>query len=415
MITMTSRKVQSACNHFRVRERGFVLTIELMLIITVLIIGSFVGLVAIRDALVKRYVNEQSRESYVSDANGRMLGKAVDYDEHEAPRVPYIDRTAPAGADGIQRNYRALIGIRDDRFTSREAVYYENPDCTGIPCIKSPSNELADSKDVGGDVNSGVTGYIYALQGGPTYAIGRSPDGIQGYLYREAPQACPISPREIQSRYISQKVVTGSPCEPLTRNTGNSATAGAYVSDAYTDCLVGVDTSLGITNLCSCPDGFNDQGDILTNFTPQIDALLNTTVSSVNTTLSLSGISISTPDVGTLCCPAGSVLSDENLVETVVFNVLDYTLRQLNLAPTLLEPVLSIIEPLSGTPVCVDGSANSSGYGGGNLILRLAEPVPSAEDPAQNALEPFQAPFGVNLPADASEDNWYYIPPDGEG
>lgn len=397
------------------RQKGFVLTIELMLIITVLVIGSFVGLVAIRDALVKRYVNEQSRESYVSDANGRVLGKAVDYDEHEAPRVSYIDRTVAAGADGIQRNYRALIGIRDDRFTSREPVYYENPDCTGTPCIKSPSNELADSNGIAGDVNSGATGYIYALQDGPTYAIGRSPEGVQGYLYRETPQACPISPQDIQSRYISQKVVTGSPCEPLTRSTGDSGTSGAYVADAYTDCLVGVDTSLGITNLCACPEGFNDQGDILTNFTPQIDALLNTTVSTVNTTLLLTGVSIAPPDVGTLCCPVGSVLSEESLVETVVFNVLDYTLRELNLAPTLLESVLSILEPLSGTPVCVEDSANGSGYRGGNLVLQLAEPVPSADDSAQNALEPFQAPFKVNLPADARADSWYYIPPDGEG
>ncbi len=412
---MTSQKAQASRKSYLARERGFVLTIELMLIITVLVIGSFVGLVAIRDSLVKRYVNQQSRESLVSDSNGRVLGKAIDYDEHEAPRVPYIDRTVPVDAGSIQRNYRVLIGVRDDRFTSREPVYYENPDCTGTPCIKSPSNELADSRDVGGDVNSGVTGYIYALQDGPTYAIGRSPDGIQGYLYRETPQACPITPENIQSRYISQKVVTGSPCEPIARDGGTSNTAGAYVADAYTDCLVGVDTSLGITNLCSCPQGFNDQGDILTNFTPQIDALLNNTVTTLNGELALSGVSISTPDVGTLCCPAGSVLSEENLVETVVFNVLDYTVRELGLPPLALEPVQAILEPLSGTPVCVEDTQNSSGYDGGNLILQLAEPVPSANDSTQNALEPFQAPFSVNLPADASEDSWYYIPPDGEG
>jgi hypothetical protein len=246
----------------RVKQKGFIITIELILISTVLVIGTFVGVVAIRDALFKQYIQKQSRDVYVTDSDGRVLGKAIDYDEHEAPRIPYIDRTVePASPDPAHRNYRALIGIRDDRFTSREPVYYDGANCTGTPCIKAPSDETADNVGIDNLSATGAVGYIYKLQDGPTYAIGRSPDGIKGYLFRETANSCPVSPELIQSRYISQKVVTGSPCEAVSVGTGGGD--GDFVADADTSCLVAADDPLGLIPDCTCPAGFTDQNDVL--------------------------------------------------------------------------------------------------------------------------------------------------------
>ena len=84
-------------------KAAFVITLELILLVTILFIGTLVGIVAIRDALIKRYVSQQSQVTVVVDAEGRLLGEAVGFDEHDAPRLFYIDRTQST-------NYRTLIG-----------------------------------------------------------------------------------------------------------------------------------------------------------------------------------------------------------------------------------------------------------------------------------------------------------------
>ena len=139
------------------RQGGFIITVELLLIATILVIGSIVGVIAIRDALVKRIAQQRSQAVLVIDDSGRVLGEALGFDEHEAPLVSYIDRTVPPAApDPDHRNYRALIGVRDDRFTTREPVYYSGENCTGTPCMKLASDEDTDSIGYDGIAGTGV-------------------------------------------------------------------------------------------------------------------------------------------------------------------------------------------------------------------------------------------------------------------
>jgi len=333
------------------KQAGFIITLELLLILTILGIGLFVGLVAIRDALIKYQVSKQSQEIYVSDGNGTLLGKSIGFDLHEAPLVFYIDRSiAPLAPDPLHKNYRALIGVRDDRFTSREPVYYTEPNCQGQPCIKRPSAEIPDNRGVDALPGTGSVSYLYAIQGGPTYAIGRSPQGIPGFLFRQGADACPVD--EITaltgSRYMSQKVEHGEPCEspyqlPIPVGEVPRLCDGEFAGGLLcpqtgpTACgsVPGVD---GAPDACGCPVGYYDAG----------------------ASLGLIG----------QCCPNG------------------YTLEASGL--------------LGLDPTCT----------GGGLVTAVSVPDPNNAD--QNALEQFTFPFSVNLPGDTSSQNWEYILPHGE-
>lgn len=377
------------------RQRGFVLTIELLLITTILVIGTFVGIVAIRDALFKQAQLKQSRSTTVVDANGARLGVALDFDEHDAPRIPYIDRTvAPLAPDPDHRNYRVLISVRDDRFTSREPLYYSGENCSGTPCIKSTSDEVSDNRGADNIAGSGAVSYLNALQGGPNYAIGASPDRIKGYLFRETAQACPVEVDEIRSRYISKKVVAGSPCEPFSIDNN---------IPADTRCLV------NLVQDCSCPAGSTSQGEIVENYLPLVDALLNTTLGALSLLVPALPSSV---DIGTLCCPVGTVLEeDNNLVNALVYTALSSVIDPLPLGPITEGLVNEILDPLYGEPRCVSA-----------VSLRSAEEVTTLANPNQNALAPFSAPFSVNLPSDLAGQNGgsgggdlRYIPPGPEG
>ncbi len=392
-------------------QGGFIITIELILITTILVIGSLAGLVSIRDALIKRMAHQQSQDITVYDATGRALGKAVGFDEHEAPLLPYVDRTVPPLApDPLHRNYRALLGVRDDRFTSREPVYYDGANCTGTACIKAPSDEAADNTGLSGLNNTGAVGYLYGLQGGPTYAVGRSPDGIKGYLYRSTAAACPIAPENIRSRYLSQKVVTGSPCEARSATTTTTTTGGGTTTTtttpADTSCLV--DAGLG---LCSCPDGYVDQGDVLALYTTEIDAAYNDAITGLPNAMTVPVVT-----VGTVCCPSpGTLIDDGNIPNAVVYNLLTAALADQTKFTSQVERALAPYsgELLCGVPVTEPPGEVTTETDWGNLVTVAAEEVMDPNDPLSNALDGFVAPFQVNLPANMSEDSWISTPPDG--
>lgn len=193
----------------RKSQSGFILTLELMILMTVLGIGLLIGFISVRDAVFKYYIVEQSKEIFVSDANDVNLGRSIGFDEHEAPLLVFVDRSQT-------ENFRSLLGVRDDRFTSREPVYYTLPNCQGDPCMKLPSDEDADSQGIDFLPNTGSVSYLYALQGGPTYGVGAGNDNrVKGALYRSGAQSCPVDllASPIGSRWMSQKVVSGEPCE----------------------------------------------------------------------------------------------------------------------------------------------------------------------------------------------------------
>jgi len=366
-------------------QKGFVLTLELILITTILLLGSITS------------------EMLVSDGNNRVLGKVLGFDEHEAPLIPYVDRSLPPLApDPAHRNYRALIGIRDDRFTSREPLYYEGPNCAGDPCIKVASDEVSDSRGTDGIRATGAVSYIYALQGGPTYGIGRSADGIRGDLFRSTPAACPIAPASIQSRYLSQKVVSGSPCEAFSIS----------AEDADTSCLVSVNPGSipaplqpeeTAVSCASCPSGFESQGDVLDRYQKDVKK-------SAKDALSILGLNKVNITLGDICCPEGSQLSEESdLASALTYAAIDEALTQIGVDLSSNSAAIETLAVIGITPGPIQCSASIS--------LRAAEPVLDPNDPARNTLDQFVAPFKLNLPPTQSnaDDQWVYIPPDGEG
>ena len=380
-------------------QQGYILTIELILIITILIIGSIGGVILVRDALIKRHQTKVDNQITVVDANNTPLGIAVSFDEHQAPLIFYTDR-------GANSTYRALIGIRDDRFTSREAVYYDAPNCQGNPCLKGLSDEATDSQGVSKLNNTGNVSYINALQQGPNYAIGQLGNTVIGQLLRSTPQQCPANSEQILSRYVSQKVVTGSPCESFEIDK----------QPADSSCLVGV-TALGnpllgtsdqgLSQSCdSCQTGYESQGDILDLYLPQVEPLLNTALNA----LSLVGIGTSVDiELGTICCPEGTRLEeDENIVETLVFTILQTTfeLAGIDLVNNLIiSETLSLIGIEPGITYCKT-----------SLNLVNAEQVINITtgEPALSSLTP---PFKVLLPVHSGQNSttWIHTPPKGEG
>lgn len=379
-------------------QQGYILTIELILIITILIIGSIGGVVLVRDALIKRHQTKVDNQITVIDANNKPLGIAVSFDEHQAPLIFYTDRQ-------VNATYRALIGIRDDRFTSREAVYYDAPNCQGNPCLKGLSDEASDSQGISNINNTGNVSYINALQQGPNYAIGQFGNSVIGQLLRSTEQACPANSGQILSRYVSQKVVTGSPCESFEIDK----------KPADSSCLVGV-TALGnpllgvsdqsLSQSCdSCQSGYESQGDILDLYLPQVEPLLNTALNA----LSLVGLSANVDvELGTICCPEGTRLEDdENIVETLVFTILKTTfeLAGIDLINNLLiTETLSLIGIEPGVTYCQT-----------SLNLVSAEQVINVTngEPALSSLAP---PFRVKLPAHSGQNSttWIHTPPTGE-
>lgn len=291
------------------RQSGFILTMELVLIITILGIGLLVGLVAIKNELFVQYVKKKSEDVYVSDSTDPpiILGKARDFDEHEAPRLFYIDRGADGDGDGVgdgvewppgsgdAANYRAMTGVRDDRFTTRHRIFYRNSYNCGAdgivqPCIVTAGNELGDDRGVGIvgiDIDDGTGGtiggagriaqaggisYLYPLQGGPSYGIGRDLDndinfssGMPGELYREDAASC--DPATVHSVWTSQTVIDGEPCESLV---GGITVEAAKCPDGRNgpnlgdSCLNPADSRCVTTGTCTVSGlGCFDDGDCL--------------------------------------------------------------------------------------------------------------------------------------------------------
>ena len=380
-------------------QQGYILTIELILIITILIIGSIGGVILVRDALIKRHQTKVDNQITVVDANNRPLGIAVSFDEHQAPLIFYTDR-------GANNTYRALIGIRDDRFTSREAVYYDAPNCQGNPCLKGLSDEATDSQGVSKLNNTGNVSYINALQQGPNYAIGQLGNTVIGQLLRSTPQQCPANSEQILSRYVSQKVVTGSPCESFEIDKQPADSSCLVGVTALGNPLLGI-SDQGLSQSCdTCQTGYESQGDILDLYLPQVEPLLNTALNA----LSLVGIGTNVDiELGTICCPEGTRLEEEeNIVETLVFTILQTTfeLAGIDLVNNLIiSETLSLIGIEPGITYCKT-----------SLNLVNAEQVINITtgEPALSSLTP---PFKVLLPVHSGQNSttWIHTPPKGEG
>jgi hypothetical protein len=256
------------------RQGGFVLTLELVILMTILGIGLFVGVSAIRNSLFKLYLSEQDQKFIVYDSStpAKIIGEAISFDEHESPLVPFIDYGTPI-------NYRALVGVRDDRFTTRQPLFYSGLLCTGTPCIADAGSEAAHALFAAdtnvqaaviasGMASSGSTSYLYALQGGErTYAIGAGPGPvddlirIQGELWYGTGAAC-TGP--LQSVWISQLLREGDSCVDLAAPIGTGLMGDFQAVDEVLD-STSTDNALARAFLIP-PFGMNIVSDPSTSF-----------------------------------------------------------------------------------------------------------------------------------------------------
>ncbi len=163
------------------RQSGFVISLELILILTVLVIGTLVGVIAVRNALFELRENKLASTVIVKDSSDPVFYfKPVSYDLCEAPQILCRDPgyTLPAPTLGPAEGLFALVAIRPDRFATRDRIYYTTTDCTGAAYIAAPGD------------SSLPIGYLNALQvdaNGDAVSYGVGQDDATtpaGVLYR---------------------------------------------------------------------------------------------------------------------------------------------------------------------------------------------------------------------------------------
>jgi hypothetical protein len=231
----------------RGKSGGFIISLELILIFTILILGTLGGFLAVKRALINLFLRNSIIVVDSSDPIKR-IGKAFDFDQFEAPRILFTDYDSdPAGT-----NRRALVGVRDDRFTTRHQIYYPKAsgadpiDCTVTaagaenPCIIQAGDETLEEASIttpfGPAGTEGFIGYLYPMQPDPatptdpssglSYGVGRTDPASplvgtepqRGTLYRQTADQCSFaSPDENGFIFVdvwtSQKVVAGEPCD----------------------------------------------------------------------------------------------------------------------------------------------------------------------------------------------------------
>lgn len=192
----SERKAQTLTDGSRrARQRGtnggFILTLELLLLLT--IFGSVLvfALILIQQHFVQTVSDPFGRTVFIYDTppsgSSVLIGRAVGFNQYEAPQIIYRipDPALPVAA---------LLGVRPANFTTRPSVYYDNADCTGNPWMLDPNAAAS-----GG---SGEVSDYYSTQG-TAFAIGIF-GGSQNWLYRSTPGPHPIGVVP-QSRWVSER------------------------------------------------------------------------------------------------------------------------------------------------------------------------------------------------------------------
>ncbi len=117
------------------RQAGFILTTEAILLFTIVILAVLVALAAVRNALVDSGVVVGPVFVYDSSDPALVVGKLVDLDAAETPRVLRRD---PANGLSVP------LGVRERRLTSRTPVFFDGAACTGGPYVYGQGFETSD-------------------------------------------------------------------------------------------------------------------------------------------------------------------------------------------------------------------------------------------------------------------------------
>ncbi len=149
----------------RHRAAGFVLTLELLLIVALVVIPILIGLILLgRKAYTlylaqREFIDQPYSRAVVwdSSATPKVIGAVIGYDPFEAPLVVFRDAAAGGGV---------VLGVRPTRITSYGEVYYDDDTCTTNPRIRahdSPKATVSGNPPIG---------FAYQMLG-RSYAMGR--------------------------------------------------------------------------------------------------------------------------------------------------------------------------------------------------------------------------------------------------
>jgi hypothetical protein len=175
---------------------GFILTLELLLLLAIFGTVIVFALVLAQQHFVKSVSDPFGRTVFIYDSTAPsvLVGRAVGFNQYEAPQVIY---RIPDPAEPVA----ALLGVRPANFTTRPSVFYDSPTCTGETWMLDPTNTAAGA--------SGEVSDFYATQG-TAFAIGTA-GGSQNVLYRSTPGAAPGAMP--QSRWVSERYSIN--CQPV--------------------------------------------------------------------------------------------------------------------------------------------------------------------------------------------------------
>ncbi len=204
------------------RQGGFIITVELILIFTIVILATLVALAGVRNALIDSGIFLRPLLVFDSTAPDAVLvGKVFDFDDSETPRILRLDPNTDLAIP---------LAVRNDRFATHTPVFYSADDCTGVPYVHDPSS-FGLALDAFVERRFGfvgeLAGVVYAVGVGGTVAAG-SPFG-PGELYRNDPLGISSSPL-VTSVYVSSwEFADGASGPP-------PATAAPWSSSALSPC-----------------------------------------------------------------------------------------------------------------------------------------------------------------------------------
>lgn len=165
-----SNDLKSSPNRSNKKNAGFVISLELLLIIALVGLPLMVGGIMLFRKAVTVYLNQRTLMEqpdaraviWDSSVPAKAVSPVIGYDAFDAPQIIFRDKVTEAGV---------VLGVRPERFTTLSRVYYTGPDCTGNVYVRS-----AASRHFEVSFSSQLQGINYAM-------------GKDNILYKQGPTA----------------------------------------------------------------------------------------------------------------------------------------------------------------------------------------------------------------------------------
>lgn len=201
------------------------ISLEFLLVFTIVVVPLFLGLLMLGRKLVTLYLDRTAAmeqpfaRPVVWDSTGapgnKPLGAVIGYDRFSAPMVLWRDNTTPF--TGLLYKPGVLLGVRPTRFTTDSVVYYTDNTCSVGPMVRSAASSTSWPS----------AGFISQMQT-LNYAVGNG-----NVLYHQPHPAVAGGVQAALSVWISQDTRDNSPA------TGGTACVSSFeITSAVTDDLV---------------------------------------------------------------------------------------------------------------------------------------------------------------------------------